>query len=309
MTDPPAPVVVVHEPGRTPLHLVLREPLEVGRDCAGLLLDDVGVSRCHLVLRPEADHVVVADLGSMNGTTVDGRAIDGPVRLDATSVVRLGDTTIRLARPAHGVAPRPPEAPVSSIERVAAEAAAERTAPPAAAIREGTVTIVFTDIASSTAQAEAFGDQRWFEVLAVHNDVIRGRVAEHGGVEVKSRGDGFMLTFPSARGAAEAMIAVQQDMERLRARRVDHAIRLRVGAHTGEAIVGDDGDLFGLHVHIAARIADQAAGDEILVSSLVREITEPRGDLRFGEPRPTELKGLAGTFVLHPLLWRDPGGG
>ena len=170
---------------------------------------------------------------------------------------------------------------------------------------DGTVTIVFTDIESSTQQAEAFGDERWFKVLTTHNRVVRDRLAEYAGVEVKSQGDGFMLTFASARRALECMITVQRDMTALRAQRPEPAVRIRVGAHTGEAIVGDDGDLFGLHVNIAARIAGQARGDEILVSSLVREIVATRGDLRFGEPRRTALKGLAGTFVLHAVLWAD----
>ena len=58
------------------------------------------------------------------------------------------------------------------------------------------------------------------------------------------------------------------------------AIQIRVGLHTGEVILGDDGDLFGKHVVLAARIANEAKGGEILVSSLVREIVDARGDLR-----------------------------
>lgn len=307
-----APLVVVREPGRTALHLVLHESLEVGRDCAGLLLDDAGVSRRHLLLRPDGDRVVVVDLDSTNGTTVDGERIDGPVTLDDDTVVRLGDTTVQLAgrRPVVSRIGRDDDVPVTSIDKVAAEVAADLPQPPKFALRDGTVTIVFTDIESSTQRARAFGDQRWFEVLDTHNRIVRDRLAAFGGVEIKSQGDGFMLTFGSARRALECMIAVQRDMAALRDSRPEHGVRIRVGAHTGEAIVGDDGDLFGLHVNVAARIAGQAAGDEILVSSLVREIVQTRGDLRFGESRRTELKGLGGTYVLHPLDWSaDDGGG
>ena len=66
---------------------------------------------------------------------------------------------------------------------------------------------------------------------------------------------------------------------------------------------GDDGDLFGRHVVMASRVADQAGGGEILVSSLVREILEPRGDVAFGEPRSATLKGLGGGHRLHPIVW------
>ena len=72
--------------------------------------------------------------------------------------------------------------------------------------------------------------------------------------------------------------------------------------HTGEAIM-EDGDLFGHSVVLAARVAGQARGGEILVSSLVREIVESRGDLAFGETREVELKGLAGAHRLHLISW------
>lgn len=305
-TGEAAPVVAVHQPNGTSLHLVLHGPLEVGREGPGLLVDDDLVSRYHLRLSPRDGRVVVEDLGSTNGTTLDGRKIEGPASLETGAVVRLGNTTVRLVARGRDVpGPAREDVPVTSIDRVAAEVAADRPDPPSASIRNGTVTIVFTDIESSTQQAEAFGDQRWFHVLTTHNRIVRERISEYGGTEIKSQGDGFMLTFPSARGAVRCMIAVQRDMTALRETDPEHGVRIRVGAHTGEAIVGDDGDLFGLHVNVAARVAGQAAGDEILVSSLVREIVATRGDLRFGEPRPTELKGLAGTFVVHPVVWAE----
>ena len=65
----------------------------------------------------------------------------------------------------------------------------------------------------------------------------------------------------------------------------------------------EDGDLFGQPVVLAARIASQARGGEILVSSLVREIVESRGDLVFGPTREVELKGMAGAHRLHPITW------
>ena len=73
--------------------------------------------------------------------------------------------------------------------------------------------------------------------------------------------------------------------------------------HTGEAIE-EDGELFGRPVVLAARIANQAVG-EILVSSLVREIVESRGDLSLGASREVELKGMVGRHLLHPLLWSE----
>jgi len=119
---------------------------------------------------------------------------------------------------------------------------------------------------------------------------------------VKSQGDGFMLAFPSARSAVMCSIEIMRALEAHGRSRPTDALRVRIGMHAGEAIV-EDGDLFGKPVVLAARIASQAHGGEILVSSLVREIVESRGDLLFGETRRVELKGLAGAHTLHAVDW------
>ena len=103
---------------------------------------------------------------------------------------------------------------------------------------------------------------------------------------MKSQGDGFMVSFKSARAAVLAAVAIQQTMTVTRERGCPReTVRVRLGIHTGEAISASDGDLFGRHVVVAARIADAAVGGEILVSSLVREIALGRGDLVFGDAR------------------------
>ncbi|MCH7713316.1 MAG: adenylate/guanylate cyclase domain-containing protein, partial [Chloroflexi bacterium] len=75
------------------------------------------------------------------------------------------------------------------------------------------------------------------------------------------------------------------------------------GLHTGEAIK-DAGDFFGRNVILASRIADQAHGGQILVSSLLKELVESAGDLTFGEEREVELKGLPGPHRVYPVEWR-----
>jgi len=300
-----APLVIVRQPGRSPLYVLVAEAIEVGRGGAGILLDDPEASRRHLELRPgPGGDLVVVDLGSANGTLVNDEIATGPTSVPPGSTIRLGDTTIeRLDGPSVAPASGEPEVTYTSIERVAEQAAQERVASPSPDWSEGTVTIAFSDIESSTELAQRLGDARWMEILAEHNAIVRASVRAEAGSEVKSQGDGFMLAFPSARHALRAMIGVQQGVAQMAASEPDRAIRVRFGAHTGEVIVGDDGDLYGHHVNVAARIAGQAAGGEILVSSIVKEIAEARGDLRFGEPRTATLKGLGGVWRLHPVLW------
>lgn len=302
------PTLELREPGRTTLIVTVVEPLEVGRACSGLLITDPEASRRHLVLRPQGSTIVIDDIGSSNGTTIDGQPLTGPTTLAAGQLLQLGSTTIRLlseeTEPRSPAPPRPGERS-TSIDLVAAAAIADahRIGDHQPSRDSGTVTIVFSDIEGSTQQSVTMGDDQWMDLLNVHNRIVRHHVDQHHGTEVKAQGDGFMLTFPSARAAAQAMIELQRSLSTHARSNPMSALRVRVGIHTGEAIIGDRGDLFGRHVVMAARIANQAVGGEILVSSLVREIIDSRTDLHFGQPRGVELKGLTGTHTVHPLLW------
>jgi adenylate cyclase len=82
----------------------------------------------------------------------------------------------------------------------------------------------------------------------------------------------------------------------------EEPIRLRIGLHTGE-VTKEGTDFFGRHVTLAARIAGQAQGGEILVSSLLREVTEGAGEFTFGEGRKVELKGLKGKHQVFEVTW------
>jgi len=302
--------VVVRSPGRTPLHLVVNEPVVIGRECDGLLIDDALMSRRHLEVKVEAGAVVVTDLGSTNGTTIDGRPVSGSERVGGGAVVGFGSSTMEvLDRSRVGRFERhAPNLRRTSIDLVAEAFASERQEVLEVARNHGTTTIVFSDIEASTARAEELGDQRWYELLTVHNTIVRRHLAGHQGKEIKSQGDGFMLSFPSARGAVQCMMGVQRELTTHNLRHPDCAIRIRVGVHTGEAIVDGDGDLFGKHVIFAARVANEARGGEVVVSSLVRQIIEAHGDIRFGEPREVQLKGLAGTHAIFPIQWEDTPG-
>jgi class 3 adenylate cyclase len=75
---------------------------------------------------------------------------------------------------------------------------------------------------------------------------------------------------------------------------------LRIGLHTGEAI-REEADFYGKNIVLAARIADQASGGEILASSVVKQLTESAGDLRFEDERELELDGLTGTYTVYKV--------
>ncbi|MEA3020626.1 MAG: hypothetical protein QOI47_2150 [Actinomycetota bacterium] len=161
---------------------------------------------------------------------------------------------------------------------------------------EGTVTLLVTDIEGSTEMTEELGDIRWMRVLNKHNDAVRTCVHDHGGVELKQQGDGFLLAFPSARKALLCAVSLQKSFH-------DDELPVRMGLHTGE-VIRDGADLYGRNVILASRITDQARGGEILVSSLTKELTDSSGDLDFSDNRSVELKGLNGTFQVWSLAWK-----
>jgi class 3 adenylate cyclase len=168
---------------------------------------------------------------------------------------------------------------------------------------DGTVTILFTDVEGSTDLFERLGDGAAERVLEAHNRIVRTQLANHRGFEVKSQGDGFMIAFRSAARALRCAIAIQRAVARHAERHPDEAVRVRIGLHTGEAIRRAD-DFFGRAVIQAARITAHAAGGEILVSSLLRELAET-GEFAFAGGRHVELKGLGGTHVVHRLSWGE----
>jgi len=168
------------------------------------------------------------------------------------------------------------------------------------------VTILFSDIEDSTILTERLGDERWLDLLRSHNSIFRKHLSEHGGYEVKNQGDGFMLVFPQPTAALHCAIEVQRALaERATENPVDE-IRVRMGLHTGEAIA-EEGDFFGRNVVLAARIAAQARGGEILVSEALREQAEGEDGLAFDEGRELELKGMAGTHTVHRAGWEAEG--
>jgi class 3 adenylate cyclase len=321
----------VRQPGRKPLVVAVQHALELGRDCDGLLLIDPEVSRRHAAVRLEGDTLTIEDLGSTNGTSLNGELLQRAMKMTETDVARLGGTELRIiqepalaatpdAGPARGtvvaasadtavVRARPgvsAGARQTSIDVVASAAEQETFDASRLQAEGGTVTIVFSDIESSTELAMKLGDTAWFQVLGLHNDIVRGLVRDHGGKEIKSQGDGFMLTFPSARAAVRCTSEVQRRLAAHARDHPDEGIRVRIGIHTGEAIADAAGDLFGRHIIVAARIANLAEGGQILASGITKEIAHT-GDFRFGEPRPVSLKGIEGDQIVYEVLWHQGG--
>jgi len=152
----------------------------------------------------------------------------------------------------------------------------------------GTVTFLFTDIEGSTRLLRELGDD-YADLLAKHRRALRDAFARNGGVEVDTQGDAFFVAFGKA---SDALAAAQQAQEVL----AEGPIRVRMGVHTGEPLVTDEGYV-GIDVNRAARIAAAGHGGQILVSQSTRDLV---GDgLRdLGEHR---LKDLTAPERIYQL--------
>ena len=125
-------------------------------------------------------------------------------------------------------------------------------------------TVLFTDIVDSTRLATELGDRRWRELLEEHQRLVRERLRQFAGREVKTTGDGFLAIFDGPTRAAECARAIVDDLPAL-------GIEARAGLHTGEVeLMGDD--VGGIAVHVAARISALAGDGAVLASRTVRDL-------------------------------------
>jgi class 3 adenylate cyclase/predicted alpha/beta hydrolase len=154
-------------------------------------------------------------------------------------------------------------------------------------------TILFLDIVDSTKHLSRLGDNAWKEILANHNELVRGELDRFQGEEIKTTGDGFLATFDGPTRAIQCARSIRDSVRSL-------GIDLRVGIHTGECEL-TDGDVGGIAVHTAARVAAGAKPGEVLVSSTVKDLVAGAG-LEFEDAGTHSLKGVPGKWRLYRAL-------
>jgi class 3 adenylate cyclase len=134
----------------------------------------------------------------------------------------------------------------------------------------GTVTFVFTDIEGSTQLLQELGDEAYGRVSGDHRRLVRETFGAHGGTEIDTQGDAFFFSFPRARDAVAAAVDAQRALD-AHEWPEGKEVRVRMGVHTGEPHVGDEGYL-GLDVVRAARISAAGHGGQILISETTRAL-------------------------------------
>jgi class 3 adenylate cyclase/pimeloyl-ACP methyl ester carboxylesterase len=168
----------------------------------------------------------------------------------------------------------------------------------------GLVTILFTDIESSTALTQRLGDAKAQELVHAHDAIVREALGSHGGSEIKHTGDGIFASFSTASGSLECAIAIQRAVAARTGSSPETPLGVHIGLNAGEP-VAEEGDLFGTSVQLARRICDQAKGAEILCSNVVRELAAGKGFL-FSDRGDSTLRGFEDPVRLWEVRWREP---
>jgi class 3 adenylate cyclase len=184
--------------------------------------------------------------------------------------------------------------PITSIGRVQPGEAKEDTAFRA---------ILFTDLKGSTDLTSQLGDDKAMELLRKHNAIVREKLKEHGGREIKHTGDGFMISFGSVRQSVECAIAILGAFDSHNQKNPSDALYLRMGLSAGEP-VAEDNDLFGATVQLAARLCAHAEPEQIMVASVVQQLCLGK-KLPFKSHGEKMLKGFDRAVGVYEVEWRS----
>jgi class 3 adenylate cyclase len=153
-------------------------------------------------------------------------------------------------------------------------------------------TVLFTDIVGSTETAARLGDARWRALLAEHVEVAKREIERHRGRFIHTTGDGLLATFDGPARAVRCARAIANGVRPL-------GLEIRAGCHTGEIELAGN-DVFGIAVHISARILALAESSQVLVSSTVKDLVAGSG-LAFEDRGMHALKGVPEEWHLYAV--------
>jgi class 3 adenylate cyclase len=147
------------------------------------------------------------------------------------------------------------------------------------------------------------GDEKAMHLLRVHNAMTREALRANNGREVKTTGDGFLLSFVNAADALDCAIAIQEAFKDYNERHPEEKLFVRIGVAAGEPIE-EKGDLYGAAVNLASRICDRAKAGGVLIAQIVHdEIKDEKQNLEFAPGGKLTLKGFDQPVDVYEVLW------
>lgn len=166
----------------------------------------------------------------------------------------------------------------------------------------GVVVLLFTDLVGSTETFDRLGDDAAEDLRRIHFSLLRHALAEAGGREVKTLGDGVMAAFTSPVGALQCAVAIQRSIADHNRRFPDQELRVRIGLQAGEP-TSEEEDFFGTPVVVAKRLCDRARGGQILTTGVLADLVGRRGAFQFRPAGKLTLKGLAEPVMTVAVEW------
>lgn len=278
-TDEVTALLVSQAADRQEYHLD-QSLLVLGRDPGcDIVLEGSGVSRRHAQFVLSNGEYALEDLGSKNGTWVNGARLVDSVALSDGDSIMVGDQNLLF------------RLPNANIETIVQR--------PSAAV----AIVLFTDIENSTGIRLRLGDEQAQHIVRLHDKIVREALKASGGLEIKHTGDGIMASYATASFALDCAIAIQRGVAAHKEENPDSPLSIYVGLNAGEPIAEDD-DLFGTSVDLAARLVDKAQPGQIIASDVVRQLATGK-QFRFADLGDTELRGFEDPVRLWELRWRD----
>ena len=172
--------------------------------------------------------------------------------------------------------------------------------------KSANLAIMFADISGSTRLFEVLGDTKARVTIADTLNLLTDVVHAHNGTVIKTIGDEIMCTFPSADDAANASCEMHENLEDMNAAKEgdNPEIKIRIGMHFGPALL-EGGDVFGDAVNVAARMAAQAKGGQIITTKTTVDLLEPimRASTRFVDNAP--IKGKKDVIQIFEIIWQE----
>jgi class 3 adenylate cyclase len=168
---------------------------------------------------------------------------------------------------------------------------------------DGALTLMLSDIADASSVADQLGPERWERLLADHRLLVEQLVGRHDGHLVRFENDGFLASFNSAHSGLHTAVELQRTFTGPAGDAGASAIQVRAGLHSGFVIANPE-QMMGRNVVLASRIAGQARGGEILVSSNVKQYTETDPSFEFEMHGEYHFKGMLGEHTVYAVRWR-----
>jgi class 3 adenylate cyclase/tetratricopeptide (TPR) repeat protein len=292
----------------------VQSELRIGRgEKNDLRLNDASVSRYHAFLRRVDGRYLLSDVGSQNGTFVNGRQVHGPSALQSGDRIRTGTTELTFHVEAPAEPPALPDSPATTVSQASSGTLMQEYVQGDLRI----VTVLFLDLHGFTAMSEKMPPDQVTGIMNRCFERLTATVTRFGGYVDKYVGDAMMVLFGAPVGHADdperavrAALALQEELARFNQHQHRNAnvnLQMRIGVNTGEVLAGRvGGGQFGQYtvmgdaVNLASRLEHSARVGHILVGETTRRFT--RHVIRYVALPPMAIRGKAEPVQAYEVV-------